>query len=793
MSIETGGSRGSQARDGRYISRIVGNAVESVVDGSVTGTDNSASHRVEYLRATAKGQRLHIPEGRYIWNAQSVALTGECIDGGGITGVPGRTIIYVLTADNASNFHCLTFDGTLEVDGINTTPTYHTTEPAPKRATTVKLNNLADLYVGEYLMFVDKKNNHYHYADSIDGTPVGKKGQVVRIEAIGAFGPFISNILSGSIDADNILTIINAAPAHVYGIDAEITLSSLTGTGDFAFLEGTYITLAPTVGTVTTVLADGEFAAGTTITGGIISYGTPAPNSISFYPALEEDISGSDTGDPLLEATCIRRFTRHPKDVVFSGITFRQDKTKPMKNTQAVAVFNSLDSPLVEEVEINGRCVGLVFGDGTHHFRVDDYMARDGGPLAYGITITGGACWGRIRWARGFNGRHLINTTASLTSTCIPKHIRVIDSDCEGMALTGFADHPGSEDLTFEFCRNTGGRSTIAYGFQIRGHNGGLIECESFGCAIGANIAYGSDCYVRGGLYKDNGVNVQVTRAINTVLDNPICDSGIDANFRGYLQLATDPYNVAWPGLDARLMIRGDEPAYADFLLVQANANFAYPWDMRWLFRSQMIGQKAIARRPTHRLVRPDRTTLAFLPFMDELAGLRTRKYDDFTVPGGLDAEYLVDTKNKSVVATLPDSNLWPNQRIVFRHVANASPFTFTVVGTIDGVPNRVVAVNGKLVVYSDARIYKAVSGTYTPGNGLVNLQSREAVPFTTLKDLVIANATGTGAFALINGAHTTASTLSTNQKTIRYFIATGQTMTIGTADIIDGRGWCEE
>jgi hypothetical protein len=789
MPIETGGSRGGNTRDGRYISAVVGNAVESLVDGSVSGTDNSPAHRAEMVRAIAQGKRLHLPEGRYIWKTQQVALAGECTDGGGITGVPGRTIVYVLTGDQASNFHCLTFDGDLAVDGVNGIGpvTYYTTAPAAKRATTVQLNNLANLFVGQWIMFVDRKNYVSHYSFDIVGTKVGNKGQMVRIESIGAFGPFVSNILSGTIDADGILTIVNAAPAHVYGIDAEITLSNLTGTGDFALLEGAYVTIAPTVGTVTTVQADGEFADGTTITSGIISYGTPAPNSITFYPALLEAISGSDTGDPQTETTNIRRITRHPKNVLVEGIIFRQSKTEPAKNTQAAVVLNALDEPRVKQLEVHGRLVGLSIGNGTHHFDVDDYLAQDGGPLGYGMTITGGACYGRIK-ARGFNGRHLVNTVASLVSTCIPRAIRVMDSDCDGMALSGFADHPGVDDLVYSHCRSTGGRSSIAYGFQVRGTNGGLVECEGFACAIGANIAYGNGSYIRGGYYRNNGANLQITRAVNTIIDNPILEDPISTNLRMYLQNTTSPYDVAYPGVNARVILRGDEPPLGDFNLVRYNANFPMPFDFGWRFRTQIDG-----RVPTYRVVQNDLVTLAQVAFPEELAGRKVRKYDDFTVPSGLDAEYLVETKNKSVVATLPDPRLFPGQRIVIRHTANTAPFTLTVAATIDGVVNRVLAPGAKLVVYSDSHKYHAVSATYNNVSGLVTATMFEAVPFTTNKAITVANAAGTGSFASINGARTTLGTLSVNQKTVRFTIGTGLTMTITGADIYDGVGWSEE
>jgi hypothetical protein len=115
------------------------------------------------------------------------------------------------------------------------------------------------------------------------------------------------------------------------------------------------------------------------------------------------------------------------------------------------------------------------------------------------------------------------------------------------------------------------------------------------------------------------------------------------------------------------------------------------------------------------------------------------------------------------------------------------------VAATIDGVVNRVLAPGAKLVVYSDSHKYHAVSATYNNVSGLVTATMFEAVPFTTNKAITVANAAGTGSFASINGARTTLGTLSVNQKTVRFTIGTGLTMTITGADIYDGVGWSEE
>lgn len=860
------------ARPGEYSSRVVGDAIESLVDGSVTGTDNTAAHRKEWLEARELGQSLFIPPGNYIWS-DSIVRTGEAFDNCGIRGIPGVTRIYRKIAGQPGTFTLLNFDGTLEVDATNTSsPSYYFTVPAVAGATTAQLNTLTGLSKGMWLMLIDRTHPVNHWSVYPEGVRAGTFGQKVQIQSIDAVGPFMFTIQSSTYDEDtNLLTITTQLPAVNYIAGEKITLSGLTGTGDFALLEGEQTAVIPTAGRTTTIFV-GDIDPTTTLTSGTISYGVASPNSIYFLPKLEANYAGTSTS-PNLNSTLIRRFSRSPENIRVEGLIFDWDKTQPSLSTHSCITWSALVRPKSRFNEFYGVCVGHKITNGTHDFSISEFFFDEGGPLQYANTVSTGSSYGRIYNGSCARGRHLTNTTADISTTattCTPAHIQTANVQAYSYYFAPFTDHPGVRNLSWINCTAVG----CAYsGFSLRGVNERVIGCSAYGSGIGVDLAFAENPVVDGGLYVGNGIGIQFTRCIGPrVINFPVFRDSREADILTDMT-DTDDLTVAMPGVFVEADVTNSSPYLANVVVTQKNANFAPVFANDWRFKVRASG-----RAPTFAISRPspitatisagtydtgtglatittttpiiyqagDTVTLSaltgtgafaslngkfptrtptsgytttiyapglgaltltggtisfglrttsFYPFPLEFAGLVSRKYRDFTVVPGLDADYEMDTSADNVSTTMPASGVFPNQRVTFSK-PNIGGNTATINGVIGSDTNPTLADEQIYRVCDSGKRFPIVSGTYNNVNGLVTLNMRDAMPWALANihlpagiNIVVSGLTGTGAFASLEGAQVTLAT-GTNSKTVFYTDSTGLGAITITGGFLTVDGW---
>ena len=110
-------------------------------------------------------------------------------------------------------------------------------------------------------------------------------------------------------------------------------------------------------------------------------------------------------------------------------------------------------------------------------------------------------------------------------------------------------------------------------------------------------------------------------------------------------------------------------------------------------------------------------------------------------------------------------------------------PGTFTMGAGVDTGLNA-VRTGGTGNILAEAVLATITAGTYTSGTGAVSLTLSSPHGLNPGDQALIANATGTGSFASINGVQTT--TAGTTGSTLNYTIATGLTMTITGGNYIN-------
>jgi hypothetical protein len=583
----------------------VGDAVMAA-DGSWSSPqgDHTTILRNAWLSAKTLGLKLFIPAGNFIVT-DSIVRTGEAFSNCGVRGEAGSTRLIRKIAGQPGNFALFTFDGTLEVDGSSTSsPSYYFTTPAVQGTDTVQLNTLANLSVGEWLMFIDRTQPINHYLLSLSGTRAATFGQKVQIQYVDVPGPFLFTIQSSVYDADaGTLTITTNLPGINYGIGAKITLVSLSGTGDFDTLEGReFFTVDPTSGRTTTIVV-GDLDAATAVTGGTISYGVPTPNTITVFPKLEANYAGTSTS-PNLNSTIVRRFSRSPENVTIDGIIFDYDRTAPPITTQSCIVWSALVRPKSRRCEFYGVGKGYNITNGTSDFSISEFFFDQGGPLQYGISVSTGSTGGRIYDGSGARGRHLTNTLADVSTsatTCAPSHIQTQNVQAYSYFLSPFTDHPGVRNLSWINCTGTGGAASA---FSLRGVDERVINCRGYGNAVGADVSAAVNPIIDGGLYVGNGVGISILRCLNPrIINYPIIRDSRKAHITCEMSIPTSPFDVAYPGLFVEAEVSG-VPYLADFVNIQKNANFAPVYGDDWRIKIRVAG-----RAPTFMVGRPSPIT----------------------------------------------------------------------------------------------------------------------------------------------------------------------------------------
>lgn len=512
------------ARPGEWASRVIGDAVLQP-DGSWKGTDVTAALRAEWLQAKTYGLKLYIAPGYYICS-DAIVTTGEAFDNCGCRGEPNATWIIQKTGALPGNFALFTFDGVLENDGVAGpsagNPTIYLIEPATTATDVIRLNDISSLEVGKPIMLMDMTHGINEYFDGgLAGQKVTNFGQVTNVVQLGTGQPSSRNVLAvgSSYDNDTGNVVLKVDQQITIGQNTMVRISGLTGTGDnLKQLEGDYRTLTGTGGNTILYLSADGLGTDITITGGLVQWDFLDANQVRIRPALEANYAGTPIA-PFTSSTCVRRLSSSPVGVTFSGITIGFDTLEPPKGTQSKVLLRALSKPMVFDCEFHGPGYSVNIVNGTWDFEVRGCLFLNGGNAMYCISMSS-AYLGRILYCRGYNCRHLTNTSYN-AQTIGSAHITVLACQGYGMRLSTFTDHPGVRDMVFYDCEsvgNTGG--SIAAGFQLRGLNEAVINCRSFGCYYGVNCAASYGAVIDGGLFSDSVYGIHISRAPTTVMKN---------------------------------------------------------------------------------------------------------------------------------------------------------------------------------------------------------------------------------------------------------------------------------
>lgn len=753
---------------GKYISAVVGDSVLNA-DGSVTGTDNAPAHRAEMLIALSKGLELFVPPGNYT-HKSAILKTQEAVDYCGFSGVPGRTRIFCKYSAQPNSFQAFVFDGKLEVDGISTTPNYYLTSAAPIGTQFLTLNTSVGITPGMQIMLMDMANpvNQFN-TTSIVPAAISRQGQVVQVIATDN-----SPVQNYTIDAgpsvydssEGTITLTLTTNGN-FGANQIVTLSGLTGTGDYASFNGINTTIARTGGKGVTLNAptDPALAVGTTITGGTLTFGSLTPNTIAVGAQLEFAYSG-DPSAPLTTSTCIRRMTSCPKGCKLTGIIFDYDRLDLNLGTHIRALFRSVQNFLVADCEFWGPGLGCTIDLGACNSEIRNIRHSDGGPGGICLTFGPGAYMHKVVDCIGDGGRHFTNTTAALT-TCAAAHIDVIACYAWNYWYSPFTDHPGVRRMRWIACHAVGGRTTQASAFQLRGVDEEVIDCTGSGFQFGVTVTNASGARITGGLFKNNVFGARVQYSADTRFDSVRWSGNSQAHL--VLQLVADDtvYATPFPGMEVKDCIVDGVPAVGDVIYALQNPNVAAVWHDSW----RLSDIRATGRAVKCIVGQGSTYTTSQTPFPGRFAyGIETM-YAAFNVTPGLPATYKCDSVSAVVPATLPTTGRIYGTKYTFK-AAKPGANAITLVGTIDGVASPTMSDKQTTVVIDRLQQWTAVSGTFTSSTGLTVLTLPDAVPFGVGVSVTISGATGTGGSANANGTRTTIT--NTLGKTVRFLGTSG-------------------
>lgn len=185
----------------------------------------------------------------------------------------------------------------------------------------------------------------------------------------------------------------------------------------------------------------------------------------------------------------------------------------------------------------NDRITDCTIVEGQDAEQEDKGLGEDGkpqGPYPYGVYVGRGTSHLTISGLKMIYGRHAVSSASSPTEIP-PQHILVENSTAQFTWHAAFDTHPGARWFTFSSCRVVSGSTTgiydtdgdgntdpsnldgFGYGFQLRGPDCHVRNCEVIGAPVGVFFANAADRgSVTGGRYDrcQHGIRIRNSNEI---------------------------------------------------------------------------------------------------------------------------------------------------------------------------------------------------------------------------------------------------------------------------------------
>lgn len=519
----------------------VADAVFDTVTGAWTGTDNTTAFRNAFLAARALGFNWYCPAGNYIITG-TVCLGGETPSNMEFFGDGDKTVIIPKIAGQIGSFCPFVIGQTqINTNGVTTgSPTYYLTEFVPSGSNLLPISTTSGLTVGVWAQMMDLTQPILNFSDGgNDGIGTAKVflGQAVKIIGLDSGTGSSFTIVYGTYNNATGETFIRVTSPTTFPNGATVTLSDLTGTGNFAALEGAQTTFATTLsgpGTTDFYFTDTPGNGATTITGGIVTWTGDLTPRVVISPATEFNYAGTTTS-PGTNATCFRTYQPEVGNVTFRDMRFSYDRVEPPNNSQVVVNAARLHNTLIARVSFEWPSRSIS-ANGAINGSISQCNFTNGGAFTYCVVLDDGASGWRISdcYARG--GRHFTQgglTAQYFMASC---HVRIENSQFSNFYLAPLTSHGYARDWIFENneiwggTTDTGSAGLILRGLRITSRNNRIT-----GCNTGVVMSPNQGCILDGGEIINCNTGVAISRALEAQVRNyPFIQGSRDAHISVY-------------------------------------------------------------------------------------------------------------------------------------------------------------------------------------------------------------------------------------------------------------------